>query len=1051
MGWQAIPGFCNFTPSPPTTYPMTQRVHNLKSLLCIAILTAGCGHLAMAQGQAQGAAAAQQALELLNEGKLPEAEDAYNALITQFPTSGVAPEALFRLGYVQYLLAEYPRAIATLQRVTSPPATPEIKAAADALIPEAYNAEASAMEPGDPGRKQAFQDAIKQFEAYIQKYPQSAQVESAMYGRAAALFQIQDYTNASTGLTQILQRFPNSDTTLDTEDLLALVLTSQASDILRNKGDASVAAQKYNQALTYLADIIERNADVSLSNSAQFQIGEVLFNRGNAEKDPARTKDFTNAMAAYRAVQPPAALVPAQEARVAFVLQRVRQASASNDASALERVQRVQDRENAKLQSLKHAPDQTLNAQLRIASIFFFLQKFDEARVLLRYLQPFAIDPDQKKQLQYYITLTYISQGILDKAEQAYNAFFSAYRGDPLGENLPLVMGSAFLSGTNSQPQKAAAYLAQEREYYPGSPLVNDALDQQAAALSGQHRYDEAIATYNQFLAQNPPPEQAADASRGIATIYQQTGKMDEAVKQYQATADKYPTTAAAEQCAFYAAGLETSVNAAQALPMLQTFVRKHPNGQYTAQAMMMIGQVQNSTGSTDAALQTFKDVEAKFPKSEFAPQAYFQQAATLARQDKTDEMVSVLQEFLSKYPDDKDVFYAYDTIGQTQAGKGKVADAIATYGDMVKSHPEHPMAPLAVYRETELWHRVAESMGRYQALKPDAQPTWEKAVRSSIAAGEQLAQNYPNAPQVGVALKMIRTDHEMLVAAGKETTDDVEAYFHGLAQKFGDNDSAKDRVIFTLAVFTYTKDQVMGLAQMGVAYKPAYVYAPEDLDVYGTALLAQGKADEAYQVYEKIGRDYSVPPNVQPAQAAPAIQEAQATSLFGMGTALDKEGKAAQSGQMFAQLKALYPWSPRLLEANFGIARSLVQQGKYDAASALLVPIVSSRSAPTSLRAHAFLVIGQIQESKGNIDAAIDSYLKTAAFYGSVSDAAAEGLWRGGQMLEKQAATLTEQSTPKKSDQMAKAVNAYKQIGETYSDSPYFQQSLDRLKALGQ
>jgi TolA-binding protein len=1001
--------------------------------------------------QAQGAAAAQQALELLNQGKLPEAEDAYNSLISQFPTAGIVPEALFRLGYVQYLGAEYPQSIASLQRITSPPAAPEVKAAADALIPQVYAAQAGAMAPGDPGRKEAFQDAIKRFDDFIQKYPQSPQVESAIYGRATASFQTQDYDGAAKDLESILQRYANSDTTADTEDLLALVLTAQASDILRSKGDANIAAQKYNKALSYLADIIQRNSDVSLSNSAQLQIGEVLFNRGSSEKDPARKADLTHALEAYRAVQPPAALVPAQEQRVATVLQRVRQASASNDASQLERVQRVQDRENAKLQALKKAPDQTLNADLRIASIYFMLQKYDEARVMLHYLQPFATDPDQKKQIQYYLTLTYASQGILDKAEQAYNDFFSAYRSDPMGENLPLVMGSAFLSGSNPQPAKAADYLAQERQYYPGSPLVNDALNEQAAALSGQHRYDEAIATYNQFLAQNPPRDQAADASRGIAMIYQQTGKMDDAVKQYQATADKYPGTPAAEQCAFYAAGLETTVDPGKALPMLQAFVAKYPSGQYTGQATMMIGQVQNSLGNTDAAIATFRGVVAKFPKTDFAPQAYFQWAGILARQDKTDEMASVLQEFLKAYPDNKDIFYAYDTIGQTQAGKGKIADAIATYTDMAENHPDHPMAPFALYRETELWHRSAESMGRYQALKPDAQAAWEKAVRSSIAAGEDLVRKYPASPQVGVALKMIRNDHELLLAAGKESADDIEAYFHGLAQKFGDNESAKDRIIFTLATFTYKKDQVMGLAQMGVAYNPAYVYAPEDLDVYGAALLAQGKAEESYKVYEKIGRDYPVPPNLQPTQAPPAIQEAQATSLFGMGTALDKEGKSADAGRMFAQLKAVYPWSPKLLEATFGIARSQMQQGKLDDALKLLVPIVSSRSAPTSLRATSFLLIGQIQEAKGNIDAAIDSYLKTAAYYSSVADAAAEGLWRGGQMLEKQAAGLTEQSAPKKSDQMAKAVNAYKEIGEKYPDSPFFQKSIDRLKALGQ
>jgi outer membrane protein assembly factor BamD (BamD/ComL family) len=95
-------------------------------------------------------------------------------------------------------------------------------------------------------------------------------------------------------------------------------------------------------------------------------------------------------------------------------------------------------------------------------------------------------------------------------------------------------------------------------------------------------------------------------------------------------------------------------------------------------------------------------------------------------------------------------------------------------------------------------------------------------------------------------------------------------------------------------------------------------------------------------------------------------------------------------------------------------------------------------------------LLIGQIQEGKGNIAAAIDSYLKTATFYGGVADAAAEALWRGGQMLEVQAAALTEASTPKKSEQIAKAVSSYKDLVTKYPDSSFVGQAEDRLKALG-
>ncbi len=115
-----------------------------------------------------------------------------------------------------------------------------------------------------------------------------------------------------------------------------------------------------------------------------------------------------------------------------------------------------------------------------------------------------------------------------------------------------------------------------------------------------------------------------------------------------------------------------------------------------------------------------------------------------------------------------------------------------------------------------------------------------------------------------------------------------------------------------------------------------------------------------------------------------------------------------------------------------------------------LLTSIVQNRTAPASLRARAFLLIGDINsQPRGISSTSIDSYLKTAAFYSGVEDAAPEALWKGGQMLEKQAAMLTEQSTPKKSDQIQKPVNAYKEIVTKYPDSQFVQQAQERLNAL--
>ncbi len=990
-----------------------------------------------------------QALDLLNSGNLSGAATDYSQLIQRYPNSEKVPEAMFRLGYIEYMQGDYDGAVSTLQRITSPPASPDIKAAADALIPQVYTAKAAKLAPDDPARKQAFQDAFRRFGEYIHTYPQSPEVESANYGRASAAYQIQNYSAAEQSLRENLKKFPQSDSILDSEDLLAVVLTAQASKTLQDNGDQEDAMRKYDEALGFLADIIERHTDVALANDAQYQIGEVLFQRGNSEQGEKRQKDLENAILAYRAVLPKDAMVQAQQARAASIDDQHRQAIIMRDLDQAQAIQRVEDRANAKLEALKNAPDETLKAQLRIASCYFMLQKYDEARVLLHFLEGFAQDDDDKKQIAYYITLTYAAQGLTDKAVAAFNDFESKYKNDPLGENLPLAMGAAFMNPKVNQPDKAISYFDQEISLYPNSALATEALSQEANALIGLKRFDEAQATYQKFLQTNPPPAQAAQAEEGIATVDRETGKMADAIAQYQKVAKDYDGTPQAEESAFYAAGLESTLDPKSALPLLQAYVQKYPDGRFAGQALMLTGQVQATLGDRVSAMQTYRNVIARYPQSDLAPQAYFQQASILGGQNKNDDMIKLLRQFIHDYPNDKDIFYAYDTIGQTQLAAAKVTDAIATYAEMADQHADNPMAPSALYKVAELWRKQADSQGRYLALNEAQRKDWSKDLDSSIAAAEKLVGQFPDSDQVGLALKTLLGDQKMYLDAQLKKPGDIDNYFHGLADKFASNPSARSRILFTLATFTYESDPAKGVQEMAAAYNPSFVYAPEDLDLYGQALIDQGNPDKAFDIYEKIANDYPIPANVEPAQAQPAIQEAQATALFGMGSALDKEGKTSDAAKLYAELKATYPWSPKVVEANFGIAKSLVQQNKLDDASKLLVGIVANRNASADLRAHAFLLIGDIQQGKGNILAAIDSYLKTAAFYGGVPDAAAEGLWKGGQLLEKQAGTLTEQTSPKRSEQLAKAVSAYNDIVTKYPNSQYARQAQDRLSVL--
>ena len=128
-----------------------------------------------------------------------------------------------------------------------------------------------------------------------------------------------------------------------------------------------------------------------------------------------------------------------------------------------------------------------------------------------------------------------------------------------------------------------------------------------------------------------------------------------------------------------------------------------------------------------------------------------------------------------------------------------------------------------------------------------------------------------------------------------------------------------------------------------------------------------------------------------------------------------------------------------------------MIARGKGDDALALLSEVARSSTAPVEARARALFLNGEVQAAKGQ-DGAIDAYLKVAAFYPASPDAPA-GLWKGGQLLEKQAATLGDTpispGAPTRSAQLGRARKAYEDLTARYADSKWTGQARARLAAL--
>ncbi len=1030
-----------------------------------AILLGFAAPAVRAQQPTGAEAAIAQYLLLFDEGKFKEAAAGFEKVLTDYPTSPQVPEAQMRAGYANFLAGNYPKAIEFMNKIMEPSAPEALQVIGFSVLPQIFAAQAGEFPPGDAKRIKLFGDAIAKYTVYIEKFPKDEGIESGLYGRALAHYQIGKLDEAIADLRLNTATFPQSRTILDSQYLLGLALASKAATTLQADKTATAAADKFfTESEAVLSEIHNKRTDIALANDAIFQLAEVRFNRAAfATDDAARAAFLNSALTAYRAVEPKAKMIEAQELRLKEIQDSRPAILRSANKQAIASLQRYFERESSKLGQLRDREDQTLAAQVKVGIIFYQLGDYDAARVVMRHVSKSAEKEETQRQVLYYITMTYSLQGVVDKALENYTQFQTKYRGHEIASNLPLAMGTMLISA--GRAEEGTKYLAEQSEIYPKSEFNQLAVVQQANALASLGKHDEALKTYADYLAKNTsaPPNVAVQAELGIANIYKDTSRWDQAIEQYRKVVASFAGQEdAVRQSAFFIGFcLLQKGDPKAAVTELEKFTVAYPDDkQLGGAALFTLAQARLASGDKAGAMATFKQTAEKFPGTETASFAYFQQAQILAGDQKTEDLIAMMKEFVVKFPQDKKVFPAYDTIGQSQIALGLADEAVATYSEFAAKYPATDETPQALLKLSELWRGKANLLGRYIALNDEQRPQWQDWMDKSLEPAEKILAAFPQSPTVALALGSLLETQRVLLASQLKTPKQVEEYFQNFADQFKDTQPAtRAKVIFTLAAFLYEVDKDKALALMTEAYKPDIILSPKDLDLYGNALADQKKLDEAEAVFNKIASDYPIPSGVEPSGAALPIQEAQATMLYGLGRIEQERGKLSEAGKLFDRLKTFYPWSPKIIEANYGIAAALQAEGKGEEALGMLIGIIRAPTATAEIRAKAMLLGGFIQKSiyekatdpkvKGEaLAAAISYFIKIASFYEGVPTASSEGLWEGGQLLEKQAPTLT--APAEKTGAITMARKSYQDLVTKFPNSPHVDAAKARIAALG-
>ncbi len=945
-----------------------------------------------------------QGIRLLSEGKYGEAAQFFLGIPKNYPTSPMIPEANFRLAYCYYFMGEFDKGVELLKATVELKNVPkETVEAALGFIPKLLLGKAMALPENAPNRKEALQTAVNEFDAFLKRFPNSEEVEAANLVKAQAHFALEQFDEAVASLRFNIQKFPQSPSALDNKYSLAFALGTK-SKIGLSKATAPdpEAIKTFDEANKLFGELIFQRVDLALSNDAQFQIAEMQQIRGQLTEGDDKARRLRLSLDAYRAVLPKSEVVKLQQAKVAFYKGIVERGGMPADQFRL--YQRTLMNEKEKLANFEARADQFIPAKLKMANVYVTLEQYDAARIVARFLENQMEDPEQKKQVAYILALTYAVQHLTEPAVKYYDAFMAAYKADPMAENLPILLGAAF--SHHNKPDEAAKYFKAQTELYPQSKLTSDAAMNEALSLIPLGKFDDALEVLIKFLKTNPEPPQARAALMGLGSIYQKTGKNEESLKSFLTVRDDHKGTPEADQASYWVAQLTFAKGDTKAaLDAAQLFLTEYPSSQTRPAGFFLLGQIQTASNDKAGALASYTEITEKHPKSDPAPNAYFSRAALHLKDQEYDQVKAVMAAFLDTYPDSDRSYSAYDFIAQVQIAQQANADAIATYEKYLALGRKEVDVAKALVKVSNLYKKLADAMPVYLSLNEQQRKDWEKAINSTVSSAEKVVEQFPDASEVSLALQNLLACQKLMQRVKLKSEKDVDDYFQSFAKKFESQAATKSKILFAYAGLLAEKQEEKSFETMKAAYDEKLVYAPADLDLYGGVLLKKKDWTAAQKIFEKLAKDYPIPANTTPDKAPRIVGEAQSTALYGFAKVLQGQDKKAEAMEKFAELKTTYPFSTKLLEADFGIAEGEFQAKKLEEALTLLGKVAKSTVAPTNLRARAMLLIGKISQEKGDVDSAINNYIKVGALFPAESELAPDGLWRGAQLIEEKMA----------------------------------------------
>ena len=580
--------------------------------------------------------------------------------------------------------------------------------------------------------QQAYQESSQALDSFLSENRdtnlETVPTDEALFWKARAQFELEDYSGTLQACEELLQRFPNSRLRYRAEFFIA------ESTYWREQTPQAYqsAREKYQALLKKQSQIAPDALGVEWAEKCRYGIGWTHFSEATLSKDSAeQQKHYQAAAAAWKEVlanHPNGALADKTQYHIGIAYVNLKQ---------------YDDGIQAFKQVLSNYPgsDWDDNARYQTGWVLYKQEKYPEA--IIAFNEMLKVHPGSQlvPRAIFGIANAHFKQGKYAQAMREYQRVVDKYP-NPIRE-----------AGAEK-----AIDLRPEAQYYIAESFLN------------LENYSEAIAAYEKVLQHHPKSEWADDAQYGIATAYENLGQKEKAVQAYRTLTQKYPNRELAPDVQLQIGRhYYNEKDYKRAIAEFQNAINQYPETPSAWLAQYNIGKCYIALGSYRQAIGAFEGVNAR---SDFAATAAYEIGYAWYDQNNPGRnlgnAVKALLAVPEKYPQSADVPRALLVAGECYKELVELDKAIAIYHRLLNDYPESEQAQWAqlalgdTYRAQQKYQQAIEA---YDVIREKGTERYSVDIIIDgllrLAGTQALIGNHKDAGTTYLRIRYLYKDHD--------------------------------------------------------------------------------------------------------------------------------------------------------------------------------------------------------------------------------------------------------------------------------------------------